>query len=472
MGSSSPAVFYSFSFALNKNWSTMTPPGNEIVQYLHGVCTQFQILDKIRLNTEVLQLRWLENEEEWEVTVAYLVPGTGDLSAQERKDKVAKEGENSVFLGKEIIRAKVAVSAAGGLVEPNTWPKDIPGMECFQGEVVHTARWKENIDLKGKDVVVVGSGCSAVQVVPQLVKSDINAKSVTQVMRSPPWVIPPIVPLDEVEEFNKNVQPYLAKVPGLMRLYRNIIFLGSEWSFFTSFAETFFSRKMRPGVEASFLDHMRQHAPEKYHAILTPNYQVGCKRRILDGGWLDSLKHPDIHLTTQPLKRVGAKSVILGKTPIYPPSENNLNADDGEVEIPADAIVLANGFVTNVWLHPLHVVGREKTSLHDLWKERGGPQAYLGIAVDKFPNFFIIYGPNTTTGHSSVIFTSENAANYCLKFIAPIIKGNVSTWEIKEKAEREWTEEVQTAIKQTTFHSTSCNSWYKAENGWNSMVYP
>jgi cation diffusion facilitator CzcD-associated flavoprotein CzcO len=111
-------------------------------------------------------------------------------------------------------------------------------------------------------------------------------------------------------------------------------------------------------------------------------------------------------------------------------------------------------------------------SIHDVWEERGGPQAYLGIALDKFPNFFMIFGPNTATGHSSVILASENSVNYTLRFVKSILDGTVSTWEVKEEAERKWTSRIQKDLKETTFQSGGCVSWYSDDQGWNSVIYP
>lgn len=139
--------------------------------------------------------------------------------------------------------------------------------------------------------------------------------------------------------------------------------------------------------------------------------------------------------------------------------------------IPADIIVLANGYETNQWLHPLDVTGRDGRSLYKVWKERGGAQAYLGLAMDGFPNFFMIFGPNTATGHSSVILASENMVNYTIKFVKYILSGEVKEWEVTERAERNWTNEIQRLLRQGVFGS-GCNSWYVQKNGWNSTVYP
>jgi cation diffusion facilitator CzcD-associated flavoprotein CzcO len=135
-------------------------------------------------------------------------------------------------------------------------------------------------------------------------------------------------------------------------------------------------------------------------------------------------------------------------------------------------IILANGFQVVKWFHPLTVIGREGKKLDEVFKERGGPQMFMGAAMDSFPNFFALFGPNTATGHSSVILASENVANLSLKFIEPILKGDVTQVEIKKEVEIEWAKDIQRACKQTIWHQGGCTSWYKSESDWNSTVYP
>jgi len=218
------------------------------------------------------------------------------------------------------------------------------------------------------------------------------------------------------------------------------------------------------------IDHIQTKTPEKYHAMLTPDYGVGCKRRLFDKAWFQSLHDEELELTTQPLRRVRGKSVILGAGQTYPKEGPQISTDEREVE--ADVIILANGFNTTTWLHPLEVIGREGQDLVKTMEERGGPQAYQGTAMDGFPNFFMIFGPNTATGHSSVILASENMVEYTLKFIKPILKGDVTTVEVKREAEEAYTEDLQRALKKTIWLSGGCSSWYFTENGWNGTVLP
>ncbi|RJE25526.1 monooxygenase [Aspergillus sclerotialis] len=465
-----PAILYSFSFAPKKNWTTLHPPGSEITQYLADVCEKYRIVDKIQLNTDINELRWIEDAEEWEVTLTHLVPGTGDLSKLERDSLVARKGRHSVYVKTEVVRAKIVVSGVGGIVEPKTWPEDIPGIETFEGEILHTARWNSDIDLQGKDVVVIGAGCSAAQVIPELIKPEFNVKSVTQLMRTPPWVQPNLMEPSELRLWEKYSPMLFSNIPGAARIARSVLFFMLELSFFRMFKNGGIFNRLRSSTEKLFLDNMRCLAPAKYHEILTPNYSLGCKRRIIDNDWYVSLQASNVELTTLALTRIQPKSVVIGPRRHYAPGSI---AEVGEVkEVQADTIILANGYQTNRWFHSLQVIGRNGKDLEDVWNERGGAQAYLGIAMDQFPNFFMVFGPNTATGHTSVIFASENAVNYSLNFMKPILDGHVSTYEVTEEAERNWTDKVQKALQNTVFQRGACTSWYQTKDGWNSSTYP
>lgn len=218
---------------------------------------------------------------------------------------------------------------------------------------------------------------------------------------------------------------------------------------------------------------MKQTVPEKYHEILTPDYGVGCKRRIFDASWFPGLKDPKIDLTTQPLTSIQPRGVTLGPGRSYPDmKKTDSRAPTAERRLPADTIILANGFEVNEWLHRLPIRGTGGRLLTDVWRERGGAQAYMGAAVDGFPNFFIIFGPNTATGHSSVILATENMVKYSLKFIGPILRGDVARYEVKREAEESYTRDIQHKLKKTVWMNGGCQSWYKTDDGWNSTVYP
>lgn len=464
-----PAIMYSFSWAQNPHWTAAFPSGQQISRYLYDVSEKFQILDKIQLNTSVKSMVWKEEDSEWEVVLDHLAPGVGDMSSAARKSYETSHGAHSAVLVSETIRAKVVVSAVGGLVEPKA-VLDVPGIDTFQGDVVHTANWDPNLSVRDKHVIVVGTGCSGAQVVPQLVKPTHGAASVTQLLRSPSWAVPTLPP--GLQNFLTKIMPRLgAFIPGFQDAFRKLAFTGSEIEFISLFSPTDGARKRRAQKGGELLNYMREKVPKQYHDILTPHDEVFCKRRVVDDGWLESFNLPNVEITSQPLTKVNHKSVTLGPGRHHPPmSDTTSTAPTEERTIPADVIVMANGYETNQWLHPLDVTGRDGRSLYDVWEQRGGAQAYMGLAMDGFPNFFMIFGPNTATGHSSVILASENMVNYSIKFIKHILNGEVREWEVTEKAEREWTAEIQRVLKKTVF--ATCRNWYMQENGWNSTAYP
>ena len=217
------------------------------------------------------------------------------------------------------------------------------------------------------------------------------------------------------------------------------------------------------------MKYLRKHVPNEFQEMLTPDYGVGCKRRIFDATWFPSLKNKKIELTAQPLTEVRSRSIVVGPGQSYP--QKSAEAVPEQREIPADVIVLANGFDTTKWLHPLKVTGSRGKDLVEEMEMRGGPQAYQGTAMDGFPNFFMIFGPNTATGHSSVILASENMVEYSLPFIKMILDGDASTVDVKREAEVAYTTDLQRALKSSIFNSGGCNNWY-VHGDWNSTIYP
>lgn len=286
------------------------------------------------------------------------------------------------------------------------------------------------------------------------------------------WVCPRPTPPFGTEAWEKY-SPWLnSNIPFLGKFLRTLTFFRGEgdWALFGGEEK---NEKFRKKTEEQLLKHMKKTVPEKYHEILTPDYSVGCKRRIFDATWFPGLNDPKVNLTTQPLTSLQEKSVTLGPGRLYPdPKDTSKKAPMDQVTLPADTIILANGFEATKWLHPIEIIGKGGKSLHDVFDERGGPQMYLGTAMDGFPNFFVLFGPNTATGHSSVILASENQVEYALKFIKPILKGEVETVEVKKSAEVAYTTDLQKALQNTVWQQGGCFSWYKGADGWNSTVYP
>jgi cation diffusion facilitator CzcD-associated flavoprotein CzcO len=227
------------------------------------------------------------------------------------------------------------------------------------------------------------------------------------------------------------------------------------------------NRKWRAAIEKQQLSRMKEIVPEKYHDTMTPDYPYGCKRRVFDTEWLPSMQNPKFTLTNRPIRAVNGKELILRSEALPGVEDKGASA---EQRINADVIILANGFEATRWLHPLSVYGRDGVALQDVWKQRGGPAAYMGMAVDGFPNFFIAVGPNTANGHHSLILTSENTVSYILKMIKPILNSTVERVEVKKQAVTKWTEDVKKDLEKTVF--VGCRSWYVDEEGYNSTMYP
>jgi cation diffusion facilitator CzcD-associated flavoprotein CzcO len=471
--------------------------GAEIVRYFWNVCNAYQISDKIQFDTDVTELRWLDDEQVWEVSIAYLLPGKGDMTQKEREELIALHGESAVIFKRERAKAKVIISCVGGVVEPRDVKGRIPGLETFEGPVMHSARWDAGVDLRGKDVVVLGAGSSASQIVPEIIKEPYGAQSVTQIMRSPPWVCPKEMEPGGPEAFAKWSPVILGWAPWIGNLLRFMIFciMELEYSqlFRTGDPEKVAANRAR--VSDGYLRHMRETVPAKYHEILTPRYTVGCKRRIFDKTWFPSLNDSRVDLRLGEIASVQPKTITIGQ---YDPARTTDNTSHHHNQtktmsgangpssvatpsyistetVPCDVLVLANGFDIGAWIHPLNVVGRHGVTIHEAWESRGGAQAYMGTAIDGFPNFFMIFGPNTASGHSSVILACENMVEHALKFVRRIVvTREVDVYEVREKDCRDYVNEIQRLLKQSVWSQqgvSGCGSWY-VKDGWNSTAYP
>ena len=214
---------------------------------------------------------------------------------------------------------------------------------------------------------------------------------------------------DAAQEWWEKWMPILCTyIPGYQNAVRKLLFAISEFEFVTFFSPTEKARANRQAKRQEFVDILNSRVPREYQEILTPDYEIFCKRRVVDVDWYKSLQKDNVSITSQPMTAIGPKTVTLGPGRNYPPlSKTTSEAPTDEKTIPADIIIMANGYETGEWLHPLDVTGRNNQSLYDLWSTRGGAQAYMGTAMDQFPNFFLIFGPNTATGHSSVILASR-----------------------------------------------------------------
>ncbi|OGM49368.1 flavin-binding monooxygenase [Aspergillus bombycis] len=446
-----PASLYSYSFAQNPSWSTLKPSGEEIATYIRATSEKFGLCPHIQLNTEVSSLIWDEQNEEWEVSIHQTPP--------------AKE-EPAGFPApryKRSVRAKIVISATGKFAVPRTDSAHVQGIEHFRGDVLHTARWDANVNLEDKDVIVIGAGCSAAQLVPALL-SQYNVRSVTQLVRTAPWVSPNLLSSRQLRAWEAYMPWLNRNIPGLAQIVRMVMFLIAELTFFRIFkAGQQYGRKR---YEEKLRVYMERSIPRGCHKILTPPYELGCKRLVHDAGWFQSLWDPRLHITDLRLDRVEKRAVILRGR-----GEDYQVAHSHESKVTADVIIMATGYDTSTLLHNIDVIGSGGAALYDYWTT-GGLQAYQGLAVPGFKNLFLLLGPNSSSGHTSVMIGVENSIHYILKLIKPILELDVSSWDIKAKSNRVWTENVQRASQESVWVTGGCHSWYVDDKGWNSAVYP
>ncbi|KAF3913339.1 hypothetical protein ABW20_dc0103982 [Dactylellina cionopaga] len=442
-------VIYERHGDIGGTWHANTYPGPELHAYFTKICDDYKIRPHITFNTEVESATWVEERQVWSVRLRKRAVADWELKlGEERTKKITVSGQVGDTWTHE---CKVFFTAVGGLVEPNEI--NLKGMEDFKGSIFHSAFWDHAVDIEGKDVVLIGNGCSACQIVPAI---EPQVKSLTQIVRSSHWMLPrPKFPGVDPDMYKKWSPTIFRYFPGSQTVARAIGFLGIELGWLP-FRNDALGEKLRVAQEKRSIQHVKANAPEKYWDLLVPKFPIGFKRRIFDDIYLPSLKSPKILLTNDDVTHV---------------SENAIHTASG-AEYKADVIVMATGYKTNEWVAPLEIIGRKGEHLSDHWKEIGGPTAYNGTAMSGFPNCFLIVGPNTVTGHSSVILATENMVNYALKLAAPVLKGDASEVEVKKEAEVKYSKWIQDSMKKTVFNNRQFRSWYVREDGWNSTTYP
>ena len=338
-----PAILYSFSFSPNVQWTKVLPPQDELWQYLNGVAENYRLRSKMRFRTSVQKCEWIESTKRWRL-------------------HLHDDETSQAFLHE----CQFLFSGTGGLVEPNQL--DIPGLDSFKGEVFHTARWRHDVDLHGKRVAIFGNGCTASQVVPCIVE---RTKHLTQFVRSKHWVVPP-VKVDKLPV----IRWIIKHLPGAASLLRFCAFCVAE-NDFRGFYMTKTGEAFRRKREARVSRYMKRVAPEKYHQMLIPDFNIGCKRRVFDSDYLQSLNAENLTLTNKVPLSICSDGIVTEK---------------GLIE--TDVIILANGFRTNLFMPGIEVMGRRETAVQH-WDLLGGAGAYETTAMNGFPNFFLLLGEVT-----------------------------------------------------------------------------
>jgi cation diffusion facilitator CzcD-associated flavoprotein CzcO len=408
-----PSHLYSFSFAPNPEWSRLFPLQSEIWQYLEDCADRFDVRRLMRFGVEVLDARWDDAARLWRIATS-----EGDLTAD------------------------VLVSGVGALSAPSV--PDLPGLGAFEGTVFHSARWRHDHDLTGERVAVVGTGASAIQFVPAI-QPKVGRLFVFQ--RTPPWVVRrPDRPIDEKE------RERFRRHPARQRASRLAIYWGREL-LVVAFAK--FPPAMRV-LERFARAHMRRQVPDPdLRRRLTPGYSLGCKRILPSNEWYPALQKPNVELVTDPIAEIRPRSIVT--------------ASGAEREV--DTIELGTGF--RVTTHPAFetIRGREGLSLAEVWR-RDGMAAYKGTTVAGFPNLFVMTGPNTGLGHSSVVFMLESQFAYLLDALRTIDAHGVASVEPTPEAQAAYNAKVQAKLAGTVWNTGGCSSWYLDSRGRNTTLWP
>ncbi|WP_353110322.1 NAD(P)/FAD-dependent oxidoreductase [Gordonia sp. (in: high G+C Gram-positive bacteria)] len=412
-----PSHLYSYSFAQNPGWTRSYSHQPEIHRYINAVADEHKIADKTWFGTDVTGADWNEDEARWII-----------------------QGKRN---GKKItVRARTMVGGIGPLCEPNL--PDIDGLKSFGGTIVHTAQWDEDYDFAGKRIAVIGTGASAIQVVPQLGKI---AGQLDVYQRTAPWIIP------------RNERPYLPvenwafkNVPGLQSAIRGTIYTASET---VAAGMTWAPKALKPVELICKGNIFRGIRDPKLREAVTPKFAVGCKRILKSNDWYPTLDRPNVSLVTDGIDKV-TKTGIVTK--------------DGTVR-DVDVIVVATGFHVTDSPAFATIRGVGGKSLAQVW-EKDGMQGYKGSFVHGFPNLMLLVGPSTGLGHTSMVYMIESQLNYLVDYVRKTTAAGVIRTDVKKEAQDRYNADLQKTMRTSVWVNGGCASWYKDVNGNVTSLWP
>ena len=406
-----PSSLYSYSFRPER-WSRRYPTQAETLDYLRAVASEGGLEPHLRLGARVESADFDEARAEWTVTLA----------------------------GGETIAAAAVVSAVGQLNRPRV--PDLPGQADFAGPSWHSARWNHDVDLAGRRVAVIGTGASAIQFVPEIAKV---AAHVDVFQRSAPFILPkPDRPLRDGEHAVFERFPVVRKAERLRTfLYGELLTSGFV-----------LSPKMLAAPMRMWRRQLDQQVTDPVlRAKCVPDYVMGCKRVLFSNDWYPALSRRNVDLITDPIERIAADGVVTA----------------GGTLREADVIIYGTGFLTLDFLAPMAIAGVGGRQLHDAW--RAGAEAYLGISVAGFPNFFMLYGPHTNLGGNSIIYMLEGQIGYALRAIQALERERLDWLDVRPEVQRAFNTWVAKASKSSVWES-GCQSWYTSASGKNINNWP
>ncbi|UGB25398.1 NAD(P)/FAD-dependent oxidoreductase [Methylorubrum sp. B1-46] len=407
-----PSQLYSLSFAPKSDWSRLFAPQPEIQSYLEGLVAAHGLAPLLRLETRV-----------------------------ERAVFDAAAGLWRVETDRGDVCARVLVGAMGALHHP-ALPR-LPGLDSFAGTAFHSAAWDHACDLRGKRVGVIGTGASAVQFVPEIVD---QVAHLTQFQRSAPWILP------RGDRPVGGGRRRLMRLAPLRRLYRASLFWRREAAALLGFTRV---STITALAEAGARRHLAASiADPDLRERLTPDYRLGCKRVLLSDDYYPALARPHASLVTAPIRAVLPHGVVTA---------------DG-TEHPLDVLIFATGFSPGGSLLRTEVIGRDGLSLLQAWK--GGADAFHGVSVAGFPNFFLLLGPNTGLGHNSVLLMVEAQVAHVLDALERLRDHPGGVLEVRPEAQARFRAEVDARMEGSIWTEGGCGSWYLDRSGRNRTLWP
>ncbi len=406
-----PSHFYEFSFAPNPRWSRRYAPQAEIQAYIERVASNHGVLERVRTGTEVTSAAWDEDRAKWRLETS-AGPHEADL----------------------------LIPACGQLSVPVVPP--IPGLDVYGGPAFHTAEWRHDVDLAGKRVAVIGTGCSAIQVVPALQPV---AERIDVYQRSPGWTSPRMD-----FEYSERAKRLFERFPVLQRIDRRIVYGSHELAALGMTRHPWILRAFRAIGERQI---KKAIADPELRAKVTPSDDIGCKRVMVTDDWYPALTQENVDLVTDRIDELTA---------------DGIRTADG-TERPADAVVLATGFASHDFVAPMRISGAGGRDLEAEWADL--PRAYLGITVPGFPNMFLLYGPNTNGGSGSVVNTIECAMGHVLSTLRLMRRASARRIEVRRDTAERFDRELRAQLEGSVWH-TGCTNWYVDENGNDPNQWP
>lgn len=406
-----PSHLYSYSFAPNPQWTRRFSPGAEIRDYLEDTARRFGVMDAVHTGVDVQRATWDEDAGRWHI--------------------VTSEGERE---------ADLLVCACGQLSEPNI--PALPGLDTFAGPAFHSARWRADVPLEGARVAVVGTGASAIQLVPAIAD---RVASLTVYQRSAPWILPK--PDRDYASWENRL---FEALPARMKAARL-----ANWAFFEASAPAFADRPwmLKPFEKAAAALLRRQVPDPVLRDRLTPRDQLGCKRLLVSNEWYPTFLRPNVELQTDGIERV-TDTAIVGR--------------DG-VTRETDVIVFSTGFNGNGFVAPMEIFGRDGRRLADDWDP--APQAFLGSAMTGYPNLFLLYGPNTNMGSGTAIYLLESQMAHVAAAVELLQRPYARSLEVRPEAQAAYNAELRERLANSVWES-GCSSWYVDEHGHDTSNWP